>query len=549
MYGAPLSAAAHQLYLMGGSHGWSKEADGGVVRVWELLAGISVAESCKKTQDAFTPREYPKLPLQKTIEALPPAYIDDMLPEIVEQVNRDDTPVLIVLDDDPTGTQTCHDIAVLTVWDHETLVSELSTTARGFFILTNSRALPPTEARALIKTISENLAKAAKQTGKALEIVLRGDSTLRGQFPDEPEAVKEVLGEVDNWILAPFFYQGGRYTIEDVHYVAEGDVLVPASETPFAADATFGYKSSNLRDYVLEKAGTQFKEDNLFSVTLQDIRLGPERTAERLLSAPKRSVIIVNSAAESDMYVFVAGLLRGKTPPFRSEMFRSNKMSTAQQKSGKKYLYRTGAAFVSCRLGITSIPPLSAHDLGISKHESRAQTGGLIIAGSYVPKTSAQLASLRARRGDDLHVIELDVSSLIQSPTSIIESAISSTDKHISSGKDVLVMTSRTLVRGADALSSLSIGGLMADALVKILQGIKVRPRYIVAKGGITSSDAATKGLGIKRAMVLGQAASGVPLWRCEEESSKFKGIPYVVFPGNVGGNDTLVDLVENWGE
>lgn len=141
------------------------------------------------------------------------------------------------------------------------------------------------------------------------------------------------------------------------------------------------------------------------------------------------------------------------------------------------------------------------------------------------------------------------MSSLIRSPSSIIESAISSTDENISAGKDVLVMTSRALVRGADALSSLSIGGLVADALVKILLGVQVRPKYIVAKGGITSSDAATKGLGIKRAMVLGQAASGVPLWRCEEESSKFKGIPYVVFPGNVGGNHTLAELVESWAQ
>lgn len=313
-YAAPLSAAAHQLYLMGASRGWSKEADGGVVRVWELLTRISVAASCKKLQGAFIAREYPNLPLQKTIEALPPPYSDEVLPEIIERVTRDDTPVLVVLDDDPTGTQTCHDIAVLTVWDHETLVSELSATAKGFFILTNSRALPPSDARALITTISDNLVKAAKQTGKTLEIVLRGDSTLRGHFPDELEAVEEVLSEVDNWILAPFFYQGGRYTIDDVHYVAEGDSLVPASQTPFAADATFGYKSSNLRDYVLEKAGNRFKEENLFSVTLQDIRSGPERIAEKLLSAPKRSVIIVNAAAESDMYVFVAGFLRGKRP-------------------------------------------------------------------------------------------------------------------------------------------------------------------------------------------------------------------------------------------
>ncbi len=220
---------------------------------------------------------------------------------------------------------------------------------------------------------------------------------------------------------------------------------------------------------------------------------------------------------------------------------------TAQQ-AGNKYLYRTGAAFVSCRLGISGIPPLTSRDLGIDT--SSTKQGGLIVAGSYVPKTTEQLASLRSRRGDLLHVIELDVGSLIASPataSSVVLSAVTETDAQIAAGKDVLVMTSRKLVLGADALSSLSIGGLIAEALVKIVQGLQVQPRYIVAKGGITSSDAATKGLRIKKAMILGQAAPGVPLWRCEEESSKFKGVAYVVFPGNVGGKDTLADLVEGW--
>ena len=67
------------------------------------------------------------------------------------------------------------------------------------------------------------------------------------------------------------------------------------------------------------------------------------------------------------------------------------------------------------------------------------------------------------------------------------------------------------------------------------------------SQGGITSSDAATKGLNMKRAMILGQAAPGVPIWRCDEESSRHKGVPYIVFPGNVGGDDTLAEVVERW--
>lgn len=262
----------------------------------------------------FKPREYAKLPLTQILDSLPPEYQGDVLQFIREHISKKKTPLLVILDDDPTGTQTCHNIAVLTVWDFETLQGEFACCEKGFFILTNSRAFPPTEAKQLVQTICENVQHAAKLTGKEFEIVLRGDSTLRGHFPDEPETVEGVLGRdnISGWILAPFFYQGGRYTINDVHYVAEGGMLVPASQTEFAQDATFGYKSSNLMDYVLEKAGSKFTIHDLFSIRLEDIRRGPEFVTEKLLDIPNRSVIIVNAAAESDMHVFAAAILASK---------------------------------------------------------------------------------------------------------------------------------------------------------------------------------------------------------------------------------------------
>jgi uncharacterized protein YgbK (DUF1537 family) len=128
-----------------------------------------------------------------------------------------------------------------------------------------------------------------------------------------------------------------------------------------------------------------------------------------------------------------------------------------------------------------------------------------------------------------------------------ITSAISTANSQIASGRDVLIMTSRKLITGHDPNSSLSIGTLVAAALVEVVSNIEVRPRYVIAKGGITSSDAATKGLEIKRAMIVGQAAPGVPLWRCDEKTSRHTSVPYVVFPGNVGGEHTLAELVERW--
>ncbi|KAF4253941.1 hypothetical protein KXV68_000978 [Aspergillus fumigatus] len=478
-----------------------------------------------------SPKEYPALPRESTLAQLPPEYPADAQEQIVQLLSTSSLNRLVVLDDDPTGTQTCHDIPVLAVWDVPTLIKEFQQDSPGFFILTNSRALPPLDAEKLIRGICENVLEAARSTSQTVDIVLRGDSTLRGHFPLEADVAQSVFGPADAWVLAPFFFQGGRFTINDVHYVAEGENLVPAGLTQFAKDATFGYKSSNLRDYVMEKAPGRFAPEQLHSITIEDIRTGgPDGVYRKLISFPKGGVVIVNAAAESDMHVFVAGLLLAES-------------------KGKHFLYRTGAAFVSSRLGIRSIPPITARQLALP---SPRETGGLILAGSYVPKTTAQLKVLTDTRGatGTLAIIEMDVADLIASPERaerVIRRVVQQAETHLQSGKDTLVMTSRKLVTGRDELDSLAIGARVAEALVKVLQQIQVRPRYIIAKGGITSSDAATKGLNIKRAMIVGQAAPGVPLWRCDEPTSRHQGVPFVVFPGNVGGESTLCELVEAW--
>ena len=254
------------------------------------------------------------IPFQSTIDGLPPPRAPKGLAsDIRAQQSRGELPVLVVLDDDPTGTQTCHGINVLTVWDHEVLVDEFRSTNSGFFILTNSRALHPEDARALIATICHVVKEAAAVAGKEFEIVLRGDSTLRGHFPDEPEVAESVVGKVHGWVLAPFFRQGGRLTINDIHYVANSEgSLVPAGQTEFARDATFGFKSSNLRDYVVEKSKGSLSLDQVQSISIADIRTGgPDTVADRLLSFAPNSIVVVNAVVDSDMETFVQGLLTG----------------------------------------------------------------------------------------------------------------------------------------------------------------------------------------------------------------------------------------------
>ena len=232
----------------------------------------------------MAPSDPQPIPLKQTLSSLPPIYKDkdglNLRTEIKSRLTSSTSttkkiPLLVILDDDPTGTQTCHDISVLTVWDIATLsstfTSDTTRKAGGFFILTNSRALHPDECRTLVEEVCQNLLQAAKKQGDLqFEVVLRSDSTLRGHFPLEPEAAEDVLGKANAWILAPFFLQGGRYTVGDVHYVEDGKgTLVPAGLTPFAKDATFGYTSSNLREWVVEKSGGRIGLDRAASVNWQ----------------------------------------------------------------------------------------------------------------------------------------------------------------------------------------------------------------------------------------------------------------------------------------
>ena len=455
----------------------------------------------------------------EVLSQLPSEWPVSLLPEIQQAVTASHCKV-VVLDDDPTGTQTVHGIPVLTEWSVESLRTELSHDGPAFYLLTNSRSVPLADAQALNREIGRNLVTAAQQTGRDVAVVSRSDSTLRGHFPGEVDALVEAIQETfDAWLIIPFFLEGGRYTINDIHYVAEGESLVPAAQTPFARDAAFGYRASNLRAWVEEKTGGQISAERVESITIGDIRDGgPEDVAQKLLALTKGSVCVINAASYRDLEVFVRGLL----------------LAEAQ---GKSYLYRTAASFVQVRAGLAPRPLLTAKELAVGTG------GGLVVVGSYVPKSTTQLHELLAQA--DIVGLEVNVSVLLKDAqwSTEIERITKEANQALERNKDVVIYTSRQLITGQDVESSLSIGQRISAGLVAIVHGISVKPRYLLAKGGITSSDVATKGLGVKRALVLGQILPGIPVWQLGAES-RHPGLPYIVFPGNVGGADALVEIV-----
>lgn len=459
-----------------------------------------------------------RLSRSATFAALPPVWPGDPLP-----ANRlaAGARTLVVLDDDPTGTQTVHDVAVVTTWDVPTLRAELAAAPACFYVLTNSRSLTPPASRALHRELADNLRTAAALAGRAFALASRSDSTLRGHFPLETDTLADALGPFDATVLAPYFEAGGRFTIGDIHYVAEGDTLVPAAETPFARDAAFGYRQSHLPSWVEEKTAGRIPAAAVATLSLELLRRGgPTATAEFLRRLPPGATVIVNAAAPRDIEVLAAATLQA-------------------EQSGRRYLYRTAAGFIAARLGQA---PQTLLDSSAFSTES-STGGGLIVVGSYVPRTTAQLHALR--NAGHVTPVEVAVPALLdpaQRPA-VISAAITAMNAALAAGRDTVVFTSRPLVSAADAATSLAIGCSVSEALVAIVRGLTGRPRYLIAKGGITSSDLATAALGVRRALVPGQALPGVPVWRLGPET-RFPGLGYIVFPGNVGDDSALATLV-----
>ena len=224
--------------------------------------------------------------------------------------------IRVVLDDDPTGVQTVHDITVYTGWDKESILDGFNEENNLFYILTNSRGFTVEQTTQAHKEIAAVVDEVAKETGKEYIFISRSDSTLRGHFPLETQLLREAYEantgkKIDGEILCPFFKEGGRFTIDDVHYVKYGDELVPANETEFAKDKTFGYTAATMPGYVEEKTGGAFKAEDVTCISLEDIHnMDIDKIQAQLMEVRDFNKIIVNAVDYADVKVFCVALYR-----------------------------------------------------------------------------------------------------------------------------------------------------------------------------------------------------------------------------------------------
>lgn len=433
---------------------------------------------------------------------------------------------LLILDDDPTGSQCVAGIDVAFDLDPAIPVGVLEGPGSACFVLTNTRALDEQEAVALNRRVLAGVLDGGVPAS-GLHVVSRSDSTLRGHVIAEPVAIADELAargiDVDAFVLCPAMLEAGRFTEGDVHYATVDGEAVEVAETDFARDATFGFTSSDLRAFLEERSGGAVRAADVLSVSLEDIRAGAGRVREILSAARDRRWVVVNATEYTDLEVVAEAM-------------------ALLEAEGRTFVTRCAPSFVRPLVGQQGARVVDPDSITIP--EGRLDHG-LVVVGSHVGLTTTQLRAVQQR--GTLAEVEIHVPSVLDERREQHLAAVAAQATATLRTSDCVVFTSRDLVRTDDPAESLAIARSVSDAVVEVVRRVRAaKPAWVVAKGGITSHEVAENGLGIRRARVEGQFWPGqVSLFSAQEAPDEVMGAPYVVFPGNVGGEQALADVVD----
>ena len=448
-------------------------------------------------------------------------------------------PKIIVLDDDPTGSQTVHSCLLLLKWDVATLKLALEDASPIFFVLTNTRSLTSEAARSITTDVCTNLKQALAETNITnFLLVSRSDSTLRGHYPVETNAIADILGPFDAHFLTPAFFEAGRITLQSTHYIEDTNgIRTPTHETEFAQDSVFGYSTSYLPDYVAEKTKGNISASQVERFQIEDIRSG---TLERLLALHSNQCVAVDAQTQSDLDQFANDLITAAT-------------------HGKKFLFRSAASLLTSLAALPEQPTPSK-----KMHQLTRSNNGVVLVGSHVQTTTRQLKHLLQEPG--IIGIEIDVSQLQipedqrledqnledqnsedQNPedlekvcNKILATLLSQIQRAHAHGKTPVVYTSRKELTFPKASDRLAFGKAVSALLTALVKNLPTDLGYLISKGGITSNDTLSQGLSLTAARLLGQIIPGVSVVTTPADHVQFANLPVILFPGNVGDDNAL---------
>ena len=428
---------------------------------------------------------------------------------------------IIVLDDDPTGSQTVHSCLLLTRWDVATLIEALDDAAPLFFVLTNTRGMDGERAAAVTREVCHNLKLALDQRAQAGRpvnpiLVSRSDSTLRGHYPVETDVMAEELGPqlggFDAHFLIPAFFEGGRITVDGVHYLMVSGRPVPVHETEFARDSVFGYRHSYLPLYVEEKTGGRIQADQVERFGLAELRSG---CLDRLMGLTGNVCCVVDAERQDDLNRFAVDLL------------------TAAGR-GKRFLFRSAASLITA---LARLPPQPVPAAKMAAYVHNGKPGAVIV-GSHVARTTAQLE--RLLRCEGVAPIEVQVDRLPAERAALVAAVRQVAAEAHDQGLTPVIYTSRGERTFASQAERLAFGEEVSGTLMDIVRGLPVGIGFLISKGGITSNDVLSTGLALTTARVVGQILAGCSVVRCPSDHPRFPDLPVVIFPGNVGDEDAL---------
>ena len=418
---------------------------------------------------------------------------------------------IIVLDDDPTGSQTVHGCLLLTRWDVSTLRQALRDESPLLFILTNTRGMGKKAAEEITSAVCRNL-KEALSTENVI-LVSRSDSTLRGHYPVETDVIAEELGPFDAHFLVPAFFDGGRITRNSIHYLKAEGKLIPVHETEFARDSVFAYHHSHLPDYVEEKTEGRIRADDVERFLLDDLR---GDLSGRLQQLKGNRCCVVDAESQEDLDRFAEQLKMAAT-------------------GGKRFLFRSAASLLT---SLARLPPQPVAPQDMSSYARGAP--GAVIIGSHVRKTTSQLSMLLEMPGTV--PVEVDVERLLDEREKMHDEIVQRCAESHALGKTPVVFTSRNEKIFPDAAARLAFGEAVSDFLMDVVRNLPEDLGYLISKGGITSNDVLSKGLELRTSRLLGQILPGCSVVRCPHDHPRYPGMPVVIFPGNVGDDHSLAE-------
>ena len=428
---------------------------------------------------------------------------------------------VIVLDDDPTGSQTVHSAPLLLRWDPDSLRRGLRHPSPLLFVLANTRALEPEAARERVREICRGLRLVLAELEAAGElerwlVVSRGDSTLRGHFPLEVEAIQAELGPFDATLLVPAFLPGGRTTRGGVHYL-HGQ---PVHTTDFARDRLFGFSSSFLPEWVAEKTRGAISADAVERLDLAELDGSAAVLQDRLAGFSAQRLVAVDAE--------------------RPEQLAA--LGEAVWRSERRLLFQSAASLIN---GLVPLPPQPLDPAGLAalrrSGASAERLPVLVVVGSHVPLADQQLEQLLqepACEGVEIPVAKL--ARVLDGPAapelirSLERSWFDQLQAVLDQGRTPVLFSSRGELVCASAQERRRFGLALAALMARLAAALAPQLGLIISKGGITTHTLLADGLGLDWVELQGQLLPGLSVVLTPADA-KVPGLPVITFPGNLG--------------